>query len=213
MNISLSYTFSKALDEADTYSTQVDAFIPVRSRNYGPAVFDRRHTFSANYHLSLPKLSRGWRSAPSLASGWEVSGVTRMSSGGYFTPSYSLVNSLPAPSGSTSKTARVDVIDPSAPLTSRFAPPAQGRPAHLGNLGRNTVLGPGIDNWDVSLYRQLKITERLGCQLRFETYTTLNHTQFSTFDQTLKFDATGKQVNPLFACPMPTALPEESNCR
>jgi len=213
MNISLSYTFSKALDEADTYFTQVDAFIPVRSRNYGPAVFDRRHTFSANYHLSLPKLSRGWRSAPSLASGWEVSGVTRMSSGGYFTPSYSLVNSLPAPSGSTSKTARVDVIDPSAPLTSRFAPPAQGRPAHLGNLGRNTVLGPGIDNWDVSLYRQLKITERLGCQLRFETYTTLNHTQFSTFDQTLKFDATGKQVNPLFACPMPTALPEESNCR
>ena len=201
MNISLSYTFSKALDEADTYTTQVDAFIPVRSRNYGPAGFDRRQTFSANYYWSLPKLAGGWHASRALVNGWEVSGVTRMSTGGPFTPSYSLINSLPSPSGSTSEGPRVDVADPNAPLAFRFAPPAQGPPVHLGNLGRNTVLGPGINNWDISLYRQLKITERLNTQLRFETYNTLNHTQFSSYDQTLKFDSAGKQVNPLFNLP------------
>jgi hypothetical protein len=203
MNVSLSYTFSKVLDESDTYTSQVDAFIPARSRNYGPAGFDRRQTFSANYHWSFPKLTSrvNWRPAHLLTNGWEISGVTRMSTGGYFTPSYSLVNSLPAPSGSTSETARVDVTDPNSPLATRFAAPAQGPPVHLGNLGRNTVLGPGINNWDLSLYRQIKLTERLSSQLRFETYNTLNHTQYSAYDQTLKFDSTGKQVNPLFDQP------------
>ncbi|MCU1263373.1 MAG: TonB-dependent receptor, partial [Bryobacterales bacterium] len=45
MNVNLSYTFSKALDESDSYSSQVDAFVSPRSRNYGRAGFDRNQTF------------------------------------------------------------------------------------------------------------------------------------------------------------------------
>ncbi|MDQ6678732.1 MAG: hypothetical protein M3Z09_15730 [Acidobacteriota bacterium] len=202
-NANLSYTFSKVLDEADAYGSQVDAFISPRARNYGPAGFDRRQTFTASYHCLLPKLAAGtgWRLARTVANGWEISGVTRMSTGGPFTPSYSLINSLPSPTGSTSETARVQVINPTAPVVERFSPPTQGPPYSLGNLGKNTITGPGVNNWDISLYRLVKFTERVTGQLRLETYNTFNHTQFSAVDQTLKFDSTGKQVNPLFDLP------------
>ncbi|MCU1261392.1 MAG: TonB-dependent receptor, partial [Bryobacterales bacterium] len=136
-----------------------------------------------------------------VSDGWEISGVTRMSTGGPFTPTYSLINSLPTPTGSTSETARPQVINPTAPLAQRFSPAPQGPPASIGNLGKNTITGPGVNNWDISLYRQLKFTERVTGQLRLETYNTFNHTQFGGVDQTLKFDAAGKQVNPLFDQP------------
>ena len=41
INVSASYTFSKALDASDAYSSAVDPFLDPRSRNYGPAGFDR----------------------------------------------------------------------------------------------------------------------------------------------------------------------------
>jgi hypothetical protein len=204
LNINLSYTFSKALDESDSYSSQVDAFVSPRSRNYGPAGYDRNQTFSGSYYFTLPKLTQhvAWRPVHVVTDGWEISGITRMSTGGPFTPSYSLVNSLPSPTGSTSETARPQVLDPNAPLAQRFGPAPQGPPSQLGNLGKNTIIGPGVNNWDISLYRNLRFREgRVTGQLRLETYNTFNHTQYSTYDQTLKFDSAGNQTNPLFDQP------------
>ena len=129
-----------------------------------------------------------------------------MSTGGQFTPGYSLLNGLPAPSGSTSESARVEVINPTAPFNERFAPPVQGPPVSLGNLGKNTMTGPGVNNWDLSLYKDMRFSERVTGQFRIETYNTFNHTQFSAVDQTLRFDPAGKQANPLFDLPT-TARP------
>jgi hypothetical protein len=204
MDVRVSYTFSKVLDESDSYSSQVDAFVSPRSRNYGRAGYDRNQTFSASYHYSLPKVSKefGFRPLHWATDGWELSGVTRMSTGAPFTPSYSLQNSLPTPTGSTSETARVNVIDPNAPLNQRFAPPPQGPPYQLGNLGKNTLTQPGVNNWDISLYRDVRFKEgRINAQFRLETYNTFNHTQFSAVDTSLKFDPAGNQTNPLFNLP------------
>ena len=41
INVSANYTFSKALDASDSYSSAVDPFLDPRSRNYGPAGFNR----------------------------------------------------------------------------------------------------------------------------------------------------------------------------
>ncbi len=61
--------------------------------------------------------------------------------------------------------------------------------------------GFGTNNFDISVYRNMNITERLKAQLRFETYNTFNHTQFSGIDGSVKFDATHAQINPLFMQP------------
>ncbi len=181
-------------------------------RNYGPAGFDRPHVFSARYTWKAPTPGRGigFRPVHWIADHWELSGVTRMLSGGPFTPGYSLVSSPANVSGSPSETTRVIVANPSAPPVDRFGPPtigtAQPPEPTFGNVGKNVLRQPGTENFDMSLYKQIKVTERFSGQLRFETYNTFNHTQFSGVDTSAKFDVKGAQINPLFLQPT-TARP------
>jgi hypothetical protein len=48
----------------------------------------------------------------------------------------------------------------------------------FGNLGRNTMHGPGLNNWDFFLFKNIKITESHTVQFRSEFYNLWNHTQF-----------------------------------
>ncbi len=57
-----------------------------------------------------------------------------------------------------------------------FSDPPFGRG---GNLGRNRFRGPGINNWDMVLQKSIRISERLGLELRTEAYNLFNRTQFN----------------------------------
>ena len=48
----------------------------------------------------------------------------------------------------------------------------------LGNIGKNTIFGPGLQNWDFSLFKNTKLTERVNLQLRAEFFNVLNHPNF-----------------------------------
>ena len=215
-NVSGNYSWSKALDCSDGYSSAVDPFLAPRSRNYGPAGWDRRHVFTANFFWNLPWPGRatGVRPLAWVADHWSLSGVARMITGGPVTPGYSLVNGIASPTGSGDESARPEVINPNAPLPQRFAPPFEpakqanvpwaiaSNDPQFGNLGRNTLYGPGTNNWDLSLYRELLFHEnRIRAQLRLETYNTFNHTQFSGLNTTLQFDSKGNMINTAFDTP------------
>jgi hypothetical protein len=47
-----------------------------------------------------------------------------------------------------------------------------------GNLGRNTFVGPGYVSWETSLFKNIRITERVNAQFRAEVFNVLNHTNF-----------------------------------
>ena len=81
--------------------------------------------------------------------------------------------------------------------TAVFALPGKGDP---GNAPRVCVRGPGINNWDLTLFKLFPIkSEQRSLQLRWEFYNLLNHTQFSGMDTTARFDpATGAQTNGQF---------------
>ena len=219
-NVSANYTFSKALDTSDGYSNAVDPFLDPRSRNYGPAGFNKTSVFSADFHYDLPKPGRmtGFRPLGWFADNWELSGVTRMMTGLPLTPGYSLITGINSPTGTPSETARMEVINPTAPLASRFGPPPEpagqatvanagpwlstSTAPEFGNLGQNTLTGPGTNNWDLSLYRILPFKEdRLKVMLRLETYNTFNHTQFNGINSTAQFNTLGQQVNTAFLLP------------
>jgi hypothetical protein len=108
--------------------------------------------------------------------------------------------------GSPSQGARVVVTgDPVLPKSDRtfnrnfntdvFAPPAVGT---IGNAAKTLIRGPGINNWDVSVLKNIAIREPLRVQFRCEMYNAFNHTQFSAISTAARFDATGKQVNAQF---------------
>ncbi|HUM03912.1 MAG TPA: TonB-dependent receptor [Terriglobales bacterium] len=48
----------------------------------------------------------------------------------------------------------------------------------IGNMGRNSFVGPSFVTWDTSLFKNIKITERVGIQFRAEAFNVLNHTNF-----------------------------------
>lgn len=53
-----------------------------------------------------------------------------------------------------------------------------GSLASFGNLGRNTLRGPGINNWDISFLKKTKITESKSLEFRGEMFNAFNHAQF-----------------------------------
>jgi hypothetical protein len=61
--------------------------------------------------------------------------------------------------------------------------------------------GPGVNNWDLSLFKKFAIgEERRFLQLRLEMFNAFNHTQWNLVNSAAQFDATGKIIN------LPTAL-------
>ena len=49
----------------------------------------------------------------------------------------------------------------------------------FGNAGKDAVVGPGRVNFTTSLYKSFAIKERAHFELRFESFNTFNHTQFT----------------------------------
>jgi hypothetical protein len=110
----------------------------------------------------------------------------------------------------------LEVVNPTAPLSTRFGPPPEpaGQTSlanaawlstspypQFGNLGQNTLTGPGTSNLDMSIYRNIAVRERTNIMLRLETYNTLNHTQFNAINSTAQFNTLGAQVNTAFLLP------------
>jgi hypothetical protein len=50
----------------------------------------------------------------------------------------------------------------------------------VGNLGRDTLTGPGLSEWDLSVLKSTRFGERLNTQFRAEFFNVLNHSNFAT---------------------------------
>jgi hypothetical protein len=67
-----------------------------------------------------------------------------------------------------------------------------------GNMGRNALRGPGINNWDFSVQKDIKFTETKSLEFRGEFFNAFNHVQFysPTFqDGAVAFDGLFGQVS------------------
>jgi len=108
--------------------------------------------------------------------------------------------------GTPSQAPRIVVTDdPVLPKSERtfqrnfrndvFRLPATGT---FGNAAKTLIRGPGVNNWDIAVFKNIPLYERVRIQFRCETYNTFNHTQFTGLDTTARFDAQGNQVNGQF---------------
>ena len=63
-----------------------------------------------------------------------------------------------------------------------FNPAAFSTPAAFtfGNVGRNSVYGPGLQTLDLALQREFAVTETVKFQIRAEAFNALNHTNLGT---------------------------------
>ncbi|MBV8858842.1 MAG: hypothetical protein JOZ02_18065 [Acidobacteria bacterium] len=61
----------------------------------------------------------------------------------------------------------------------------------MGNTPRNAFDGPGYFNLDASLFKNVRITERVRFQLRAEAFNLLNHTNFAITTQSRSINTAG----------------------
>jgi hypothetical protein len=181
--ISANYTWSKVMDIIDTDNSAI-LYSYDRKREYGPADFDRTHVFTVNYVYDLPKLQNHNAFVRSAIGGWEVTGITRFWSGTPFSVLAPDADTGTLDGGGYGTVNRASYIGGAVYPEHQtwqqwFNPMAFSRPLNgtLGNTGRNILRGPGINNWDISIFKNFNITERVRFQLRGETFNTFNHTQ------------------------------------
>lgn len=187
LTFSGTYTYSHAFDVIDGQLFNSISYPYDPGYDYGTAGYDRRHIATFSYVYDLPFFrSSNSRAARALLGGWTISGVTLFQTGTPLT-----VN---APSDNLglggNTTNHADLVAPiSYPKTFNnwFSPGSFGNPAPLtlGNASRNIVKGPGRDNWNLSLYKTFKFTERAGLQFRADSFNVWNHTQFTGVDTSL----------------------------
>ncbi len=181
------YTYSKSMDTGSGYGEQVDPLDPTKK---ALSAFNSTNNFVVSYSYLLPfdKLA-----ANRFTQGWRVSGITRFSTGLPVTLLETDDRSLLGTSGSGPIQLPYDSPEyDGGPL--RFTNPRSGQPyfdtsdfsaeplGQLGNSPRRFFHGPGINNWDISIQKDTKITESKTLQIRSEFFNAWNHAQFGMPD-------------------------------
>jgi len=151
--------------------------------------YDIRISFKASYVYQLP-FGRGKRwladsngVIDAILGGWNVSGISTYSTGVPVNVTIAFDN---ANIGTNSQ--RPDYI-PGFPArvisptdkTHGWLNPASYMVAPqytFGDLGRNSARAPGVENWDLAVYKNFDIHEGLYCQFRVEAFNLFNHTNF-----------------------------------
>lgn len=194
------YTWSKALDDGDSLNATAAGNAPGLVSNpfdiradWGRATYDVRNVASINEVYELPfgahkrflNRAAGWSNA--LVSGWTANSVVTLQSGFPFTPQLSY---NPSNNGDTRNPVRPFVNpnfhgNPIVGKASQWFTPAAflappGGSGFYGNLRRDSLSGPGVTEWDYSMFKDTSLHEHMRLQLRAELFNILNHTNFNT---------------------------------
>ena len=203
------WTWSKAMDYVDADQSLISTVVDPKVWNYGKAGFDRTHVVKLSWIWDIPKASRLWSNpvVVGILDDWQMSGIGTFISGSPLGINATLISTTDITGSPTDAAARpVMIADPILPKSERtfsrnfntdaFAPPVIGTP---GNAPKDVIRGPGINNWDISLFKNVPLPgERFRLQFRAESYNAFNHTQFSALDVNARFDALGRQTNARF---------------
>jgi hypothetical protein len=186
------YTFASNLDDGSAWNTSVSANTPAfvmypgnPGLDYGPAATNIRHAGAINGTWELPHGPLGNPFAKQLVDGWSLSGIATLQSGFPLSPQ---LGYNPTGNGDTRNPVRPNLApDFHGPLYGKtvkqwFNPAAftAPYPGTFGDVGRDTLTGPGLSELDFALAKSTTIHERLRAQFRAEFFNVLNHANFTT---------------------------------
>jgi len=192
LQFNASYTYSHSIDDV----SRNNAGIQAQNSNdiflsRGSSDFDARHRIVTNAVYDLP--FKGNR----LVSGWEIAPIFSWQTGNPF-------NLVAFNSSSFNGVGNTITLNASAPIqisgnplgqwisnpqvlsvpctltaaSTTKAPTCVPGTLTFGNVGRNSVYGPGFTNMDLSLVKNTKVTEKLNLQLRADAFDVFNHPNY-----------------------------------
>jgi hypothetical protein len=193
-----SYTLSKSMDNGSNQRDVVPDTYDI-SMLWGPSEFDVRHIFVANYLYQLPFLHGRQDVLGKLLGDWQISGIVQYQTG---TPCNAIqsgqdfagvgqdanfgcgnngqfwaMNGNPnliktfGPNGQWFSTTNPDG-------SAIFTKPAPG--TFVTQRVRDVIYQPGLENWNMGLFKSFPITERYGLQFRAEAFNVWNHPNWNS---------------------------------
>jgi hypothetical protein len=184
------YTWSKAINEADYSDWTEFAWnaASVFDRNRALAGYDIPHNFQLGFMYELPFGSgKKWATdgvSNAILGGWQINGVFAAYSGRPFqlTASDSSLN-MPGNMQTPDQVKdNVEILGNVGDDGTYFDTTAFARvtDVRFGNVGRNTMRGPGVMNLDMGLFRTFKVTPTVGLQFRAEAFNVTNTPHFAS---------------------------------
>lgn len=193
------YTWSKTLDDGDSLNATAAGNAPGLVANpfdvkadWGPATYDVRNVAVIDSSYELPfgphkPFMHGNSIEQKLAAGWTADTVVTLQSGFPFTPQLSY---NPSNNGDSKNPVR-PFANPDFHGSAILGKPSQWfNPAAFlapppesgfqGNLRRDSLSGPGLATWDLSMLKNTTLHDRLSLQFRVELFNLLNRSNFNT---------------------------------
>ena len=190
----LSYTFARSVDDSSGINSQdFDNSVQYgmdwydRKMDRGLSSFFSKHNLTFNWTYDLPFARSMTGVGGAILKGWQLNNITTIQSGTPFTVRLSFNRSGNLNTTSFSQHERPNVKpgrsnnpilggpDRYWDVTAFELQPANQR----GNLGRNTLIGPGLVAVDLSLVKSFALGERSRLQFRAEAFNPPNHPNFA----------------------------------
>jgi hypothetical protein len=183
----LSYAFAKSIDQGSNIGEQLNPFDARQSRAI--SAWDEKHSFVSSYTWALP-VEKLTRKSNRLTTDWSLSGTTRFASGFPVTLYDNSDNSLLGTLGNGVNNYLLDTPQYLSGSLRINTNGRNGKPAFntglfpkeiLGTLGdarRRVFYGPGIENFDMTLKKNLPLGESRSLEIRAEAFNAFNHAQF-----------------------------------
>jgi hypothetical protein len=201
LGFGVSYTLGSSSDDGSSQRDVIPNAYDAHNL-WGPSAFDYRHVLIINYIYELPFFKDQSKLSGKLLGGWQISGVTQAQTGRPVTiggnQDYAGVGDVANLDSNPSGTLRnmqfwningdprllkqfaTSTSSPNQWFATRnpdgtpiFTAPAAGTFAQ--GYVRNSVYGPGFQNWNVGLFKKFMITERAGFEFRAEAFNFVNH--------------------------------------
>jgi len=183
----LSYTYAKSIDQGSSLGEQLNIIDPRQSRTI--SAWDLKHDFVGSYTWVLP-IAMLVHKSNRLTEEWSLSGTTRFATGFPVTLFDNSDNSL---LGTLGNGANNYLLDTPQYLPGPLKINTNGRNGRtafntalfpeenlgqLGNAKRRIFYGPGINNFDMTLQKGLRLADARSFEFRLEAFNAFNHTQF-----------------------------------
>ncbi|HEY1658797.1 MAG TPA: carboxypeptidase regulatory-like domain-containing protein [Candidatus Sulfotelmatobacter sp.] len=183
----LSYAYAKSIDQGSNLGEQLNPINPRQSRAI--SAWDQKHSFEASYTWALPIAALS-RKDNDITRYWSLSGATRFATGFPVTLYDNSDNSLLGTLGNGVNNYLLDTPSYSPGRLQLNTNGRNGKPAfntalfseervgQLGNARRRMFHGPGIENFDMTLQKDIHFAESRLLTFRLEAFNVFNHAQF-----------------------------------
>lgn len=190
-----SYVWSKYIDVTSWGTEGANVFRDPQNLNLDKGLSDNdvASRFEISYIWELPK-TRHTGLLGALANGWEVNGITSIQDGTTFTVFSGIDTSLSGENRDhadavAGQSTTLPSGRPRAQFTNEYFNTSAFQIAAVpsfGNVGRDTLRGPGIINFDFSIFKDFKLGERWGkMEFRDENFNIFNRPNFLNPDSSV----------------------------